>query len=259
MPALRDLQRAFAERLRGAGAPSSGDAWLRAAGGASVDDRTGVYRNNTRLFFRNALALTYPVLQRRVGDDFFRRLAHEYHARHPSRSGDLHWVGAEFPAWLETRLAGSAYAWLADLARLEWACEESMAAAQQPAAGLEALAAVPAEVLDQASVRLQPSVRLLVSPYPVASVWQANQRDGDGAPVDLAQGPEHCVSACDGDRVVVYRLPPIQHALLVELHAGQTFGAAIEAARATPEELSQVLGWAFAENLVVAVNPSGQA
>jgi hypothetical protein len=259
-PALRDLQRAFAARLRTTGpGPSPGDVSLREAGGISADDRAAVYRNNTRLFFHNALALTYPVLQRRVGDDFFRQLAHEYHASHPSRSGDLHWVGAEFPAWLESRLTETAYAWLADLAKLEWACEESMAAAQLPPVDLEALATIPAEGLEHASVRLQPSLRLLVSTHPVASVWQSNQDDGDGAAVDLAQGTEHCASACDGDRVVVYRLQPTHHALLVELNARRAFGEAIEAAGATAEDLSQVLGWMFAENLVVAVSPSDRA
>ncbi len=87
-----------------------------------------------------------PVTQRRVGADFFRQLAHEYRARHPSRHGDLHWIGEAFPAWLASRMAGTGYEWLADLARLEWACEESAPQRICEPAGLESLGRFDADV-----------------------------------------------------------------------------------------------------------------
>ena len=125
---------------------------------------------------------------------------------HPSRRGDLHWVGATFPAWLAEHLAGTEYAWLGDLARLEWLCEESMASRCDPALPIGCLADVPADRVDALRIRLQPSLRSMSSRYPVGSVWQANQGAAPAAPVDLALGPEHCAIACLDERVTVYRL-----------------------------------------------------
>jgi len=51
---------------------------------------------------------------------YFHRLAADYRAAHPSRSGDLHWIGESFRAWLAVRLAGTEYAWLLTSPRLEW-------------------------------------------------------------------------------------------------------------------------------------------
>jgi hypothetical protein len=225
----------------------------------AVEARLDAYRNNARQFFRAALALTYPVLRLRVGDDFFRQLAHEYRARHPSRSGDLHWVGARFPAWLDTRLAGTDYAWLADLARLEWACEEAAAERAAPGLALAALATVAPDALGDTTLGFQPSMRLIESRWPVWSVWQANQGDEAGRGVDFDAGGECCVCACISERVVAYRLEPDDFRLLGHLHRGTPFGEALELSATTPVVLQRVLGWAFGEGLVATINPSARA
>lgn len=257
---LCETQRELARSLR-AGATSDGAAapLFIAPPPVGVHDRLAVYRNNTRQFFRTALELTYPVLVRRVGTEYFRHLAHEYRECHPSRSGDLHWVGQAFPAWLEQRLRATDYAWLADLARLEWACEEAHAAGAEPAATLESLGRVPAESLDGARVQLQPSLRLVESPWPVWSVWQANQGEHAGAPVDLQAGPEHCACACTDDRVAVYRLDAEHYAALARLAGGAPLAEAAATAASGPDALARVLGWAFGAGLVVAVSPCGPA
>ena len=232
----------MAGSLRGQSSP--GDAGLE------------IYRNNARQFFRSALAATYPVLQRRVGEDFFRQLAHEYRAAHPSASGDLHWLGREFPSWLQARLANTPYAWLADLARLEWACEEALVAPQVSALGLDALASFPAAALDGLVVGLQPSLRLVASQYAVWSVWHANQGGTAAAPIDVDARPEHCVCACVDDRLVVYRADASDFALLTHLQRGESLAGTVASAGADASALARVLGWAFAERLVTSLSPS---
>lgn len=255
---LLDAQRALARALHGEDVQPSRTVFAGPAA-VCVEDRLGVYRNNSRQFFRTALALTFPVLQRRVGDDFFRQLATEYRAAHPSRSGDLHWVGAGFPSWLQVRLRDTEYAWLAELAELEWACEEAAASAVEPPVALQSLAVLPPDRLDGVRVRLQPSLRLVASRWPVWSVWQANQREG-AAPVDLSAGPEHC--ACVGSHevgVAVFRLEPEAYALLGELRNGASFAHAVAQSGTTAGVLAHVLEWAFGEGLVVEVSPSAPA
>jgi len=257
-PDLKTLQAAFGRSVRSAHAngtdlqplAGSDDATLF---GAGID----VYRNNAWQFFLTALERTYPVTQRRVGADFFRQLARDYRVQHPSQHGDLHWIGAAFPAWLAARMAGTDYEWLADLARLEWACETSVAAAQHDPVGLESLGRFDPDVLPGLALVLQPSLQLVASPFPIWSVWQANQHDVAAAPVDLAAGAEHCAVACIADRVVVYRLEAADHRLLQHLCAGMSLGDATEAAASDAETLGgllgRLLGWAFGEGLVVQV------
>jgi hypothetical protein len=260
-PDLRALQAAFG---RSVCSKSANDADLHALAGsddaAAFGERIDVYRNNAWHTFRTALERTYSVIQRRVGADFFRQLAHEYRAQHPSQHGDLHWIGEAFPAWLASRMAGTDYEWLADLAWLEWACEESVAAAHLEPAGLESLRRFDADVLPHLGLMLQPSLRLVASPFPIWSVWQANQHEDAASPVDLDAGAEHCVVACVADRVAVYRLDQADHRLLQHLCDGKSLAAATDAAAAKPDALLRLLGWVFAEGLVVqVVSPSAPA
>ena len=130
--------------------------------------RLRVYRNSSRLIQREALSRTYSVLRRRVGDEYFAQLARDYLAAHPSPSGDLHWIGAAFAPWLADHLGEGDYRWLADLARLEWACERALAAADAAPLALQSLGRVPAERLDAAVLRLHPSLQFVSSPWPYA-------------------------------------------------------------------------------------------
>jgi hypothetical protein len=257
---LATVQRAMAHALRPSVESVSSHDEFAGPANVAVSDRLAVYANNARQFFHGALALTYPVLRRRVGEDFFRQLAHEYRAVHPSRSGDLHWVGEAFPGWLVARLDDNEYAWLADLARLEWACEEAVAEATEPALPLATLGRLPPEALDGARLRLQPSLRRVESRWPIWSVWQANQNEATAAPVDLAAGPERCACVCTSDDgVAVYRLDVEDSALLGELHGGATFAEAVSRSNTSPDVLARLVAWAFGEGLVVAVSPSAPA
>lgn len=258
-PSLRELQREFARALQSPPGTSPELGHFTVPGAPAVISGLDVYRNNARQFFRSALELTYPVLRRRVGDEYFRVLAERYREAHPSRHGDLHWVGARFPEWLTGHLRETGYAWLGELARLEWLCEESMASRREAALGLQCLVDVPADRLDDLRLALQPSLRLMASDYPVWSVWQANQGAEAAAPVDLALGPEHCAIACVDERVTVYRLQADHFRLLQALAAGAALGNALETAHADTQALTALLGWAFNEQLVVAVSPSAPA
>lgn len=255
-PSLRDLQASFAAMLDArdpASVPPPHLAGLANDGNVPVAERMAVYRNNTRSFFRNALERSFPVLRRRVGEEAFGQLTAAFRDQHPSQRGDLHWVGLGFPGWLESRFAGTEYEWLADLGRLEWACEEAVAAAVHPPLPVDALASVEAGQLEHLGFRFQPALRLLASRWPVWSVWQANQGDQDARTVDLLQGAEHCAVTCADDGAAVYRLEAGDFELLRMLVEGHTLGEAMAKPAADPSRLQGVLGWAFAEGQVTAL------
>lgn len=252
---LERLQLRFAAALR---EPALAEALVDEVLGNGLEPaaRLRIYRNNSAAFFAGALARTYPVLRKRVGEEYFDQLAREYRQQYPSRTGDLHYVGRHFPDWVAGRHAGSEFAWLGDLARLEWACEEALVAAQDPAAGLEALASVPGDRLAGVRVRLQASVRLVASQYPVWSVWRANQGDDPGTPVDPDIGAEHVVLHCTTDGLVLRKIPSGEWHFVAALAEGATLGDAFERAELDAAALQGVLAWLFSDGLVAIVAPS---
>lgn len=255
---LAELQARFAAALRGPGAGAVDDPALIAA---IVDDglepaaRVNLYRNNARAMFTGALERSFPVLARRVGDGYFHRLAAEYRNAHPSRSGDLHWIGENFPAWLADRLAGTEYAWLADLARLERACEDVLIATDSPSIAIEALGGVVPEVLPHVQLRLQPALRCVSSAYPVWSVWRANQPDQPGDAIAVDHGAEHVIVTRADDRPVLHLRPEAEVRFVAALSAGAGLQDALENSSLPIENLPQALGWLFRNGLVVALEP----
>ncbi len=138
------------------------------------------YRRNVFANLHDALASTYPVVRRLVGETFFREAARCCARAHPSTSGDLHEYGEDFAAFLAAYPHADGLLYLADVARLEWAVHESLMATD--AAGLDytRLAEVDPECYPRLRLRLHPAVRMVGSDHPVLAIWDANQSDRDG-------------------------------------------------------------------------------
>jgi hypothetical protein len=262
-PALAELQARFASALRAGGAEPDDRATSLAAcivdDGLAPEARVQVYRNNVRALFEGALARTYPVLRRRVGEDYFARLADEYRQHHPSRSGDLHWTGRDFPEWIDARMGGGDYAWLADLARLEWACEEALVCQWAPAAAPDALARLRPEELASAVVSLQPGLRTVRSAFPVWSVWQANQPGSPGETVDPSLGPQQVAVVPTVDGLVLHSLPVDRCRFVEQLAAGCTLDQALDRSALPVGQLGEALAWLFGAGLVTGVSRAGES
>jgi hypothetical protein len=259
VPRLPELQRQFAARIAGRRNPRDGNSttpdWA-ADDGLAGAARLRIYANNARLLFEDALRRTYPVVERRVGAAYFSELARAYRAAHPSRQGDLHEIGRSFAAFLATHLRETPYAWLAELAALEWAIADAGVAADATPVGLEALAGLEPEAVAAAVLELAPSLRVVAASVPVLSVWRANQGSEDGAPTDLAAGAEYVVLHRDADGDVALRgCGAAEHVLVAALASGESLAAAIERAALPLAELPGALGRLFAAGAVARVRP----
>lgn len=254
---LSELQGRFAAALREAGPQS--EAAIRELAECIVDDglaparRLQVYRNNARAMFAGALERTYPVLRRQVGEEQFAELARRYRTDHPSRSGDLHWIGEHFASWLAPQAAADGRAWLAELARLEWACEEAMVAARLPPLAPAELARVAPETLAEVGLVLQPCLRTVGSPFPVWSAWRAGQPESAREDVDLALGAQYVVVTCCDTGLVLHSLPEQQFLFVAAMNGGATLGSAVESAALDIEALPGLLAWIFGDGLVTAL------
>jgi hypothetical protein len=222
MSALRDLQqrvyRAIAFDEHASFAVGSVD---------RANARLAVYRNNARVTFEKTLAATYPVVQRLVGEPCFRSLARELAREFPSRSGDLGRFGAELAALLEIYYRDTAFAYLADVARLEWAHAEAETAADAPRLDLRALRHVDPEDYSELRFVLHPSSRFVTSRYPVLSIWEAHQAD-DVRPVALGTGAEHVLLLRRAGGVRLHGLDSGTFAFARSLADGETLADAHE-------------------------------
>jgi Putative DNA-binding domain len=238
MASLREVQESFAAALRD---PALACAVLPPA-------NLAIYRNNTHIVWRETLERTYPVVRRRVGDEYFRQLCAHYRDRFPSRSGDLHWYGRDFADFLDSYLDGD-YRWLGDLARLEWSRAECSVADEPRSIGAEALAQYSAEQLEHVVFGLQPSLRLHSSSFPVFSVWENNQIE-NAPPADQSLGSESGLVRMRYELPELLRLDPGLYSFLSALAGGSTLGEAMTRAALDGQALADALAFLFREGLV---------
>lgn len=223
MPSLRELQQTAYRAIA-----LEDDA----RGGEFNVARLAVYRNNARETYRKTLAATYPVVRRLVGEQCFRGLARSYSHDFPSRSGDLARYGAELPLLLEIYYRDTAFAYLADVARLEWACAEAETSADGVPFDLLQLKSVPAGDCERLRFALRATVRLLSSRFPIFSIWEAHQQDEVEA-LPLGRGAEH-VLVTRRRGVQVYRLDAGTFAFARSLADGDSLAEAAAAGEAAP-------------------------
>jgi hypothetical protein len=230
VPTLRELQRRFAAAVMG---DDCGP--LRAevrACGIDARVRLGIYRRQWHANFARTLGLQFPVIERLAGGEYFERLSRDFQTAHPARSGDLQHIGAPFAAFLKQRFSGGAYEYFADVAKLEWAVEESSIAPEAPAFDLQALSRVdPARYADLL-FEFHPSCRLLSSCYPVLDIWRANQ-DGCSAEkiIDLGSGATRVLVQRSAEAIRFHALSAPEFAFLEKLCQDCCLGAALETAR----------------------------
>ena len=150
-------QQQFAEAIC---SPGAGVEALRpeVVSGAGVGRRFAVYRNNVYHSLICALEDTYPVVERLVGEEFFRACGRAFlDGGGFPRHAPLHDFGEGFGDFLDGFAPASArLPWLGDVARVERAWLD----AWNGAAGFRAV---------------------VVLRWPAVEIWQAHQLDGEDA------------------------------------------------------------------------------
>src|SRR5439155_18577581 len=109
------------------------------------------------------------------------------------------------------------------IGELEWARHKARHAPHAAPAAIEPLPRWSNERARALRVVLHPSVSLVASRFPIATIWEAN-RSGSEAPFISQWNAEAVLVARPFLRVEMRRLPPGGHALLAALSAGAPIG-----------------------------------
>ncbi len=223
------------------------------ANGLPAGRRFSVYRNNVAGSLTEALEQGFPVLQKLLGEAYFKALAAVFLRAHPPRSRLMMFYGAEMPAFLADFPPLASLPYLPDVARLEIALREAYHAADAPAVPADSFATIAPERFMQARLHLAPALRLVVSDYPVWSIWQANTNGGTAPEMR----PEAALILRPDFDPVPHLLPAESAQFVAALQAGKTVGQAIELAGAD-FDIGPILGLLIGSGAIVAIGEEFQ-
>lgn len=227
MPQLLELQTAFAG---GIFSENPDVIATIAPGRFGPEQHLQIYQNNVFESLTSALKAIYPVIERLVGEGFFRFAADHYIRQHPPRSGNLHDFGMHYAHFLAGFTPAAGLPYLPDVARLEWAWHEAFHAEDAASFDARRLAEVPVEQQGNLRFALNPSVRFIDSVYPILNIWKANQDQAPEEIIDLTQGGTPLMVIRRGLRVEIETLTPGGLALLRALEQDACLEAACDTA-----------------------------
>ena len=224
MSPLRSLQAQF----RAASHKGAAPALAAMVVGAGIDParRLRIHHNHLRTTLTDALAATFPTVEKLVGRDFFAALARDFIAVEPPKAPCLFEYGAEFPAFIGVHRACRPLPYLADAARFDWLVNVAYHAPDRPALAPERIAAIAPEAYGQVVLAPHPATGLLVSSYPLLDIWHVARAGEDAPSVDLDSGGVRLLVHRSGLDVAWRALSAAEHAFLAALVAGRPLGMA---------------------------------
>ncbi|WP_340115917.1 DNA-binding domain-containing protein [Pelagibius sp. 7325] len=253
MPQLADLQADFAAALADPSLPAP--AGLKRQTVLAQSRRFDVYRNNRMVSLIEAMEAAFPVVQRLVGNDFFKAVAKSYIRRFPPRTPVLLLYGESFGDFLEDFEPAAGVPYLGDVARLEWVRLAAYHAADAEPLSIARVAELPQELLPELRFALHPSLHLLNSRWPAASLWAVTSGADPSRAVDMKAGEAVAVLR-PMLSVEVRVLLPDGYAFLFALAAGNSLSVAAERALTIDDQfdLARHLQGLFALGAVAAIH-----
>lgn len=221
--------------------------------GTPADKRFSVYRNNVAVSLTEALEVTFPTIQKLVGEGFFKAMAAVFLRQSPPTSPMLMLYGAEFPEFLQGFEPVAHLGYLPDLAQIELALTRSYHAADIEPIAVEILQAIAPDNLLLAQFHFAPTVHLIRSKWPIAAIYQANNDPDAGKPV--MQAEDALISRLEFDPTVT-TLPPGAGAFIESLLQGATMGHALKSANIASGsfDLTETLGLLLGTGAITTIS-----
>jgi hypothetical protein len=197
--------------------------------GKAAAKRYNVYRNNVTVSLIDALAATYPAVQRITGVEFFRAMARSHVRATPPTSPLLFEYGRDLPEFIERYEYASSMPWLTDTARIERAWLDAYHAADAEPLPPSALASVSQEKLADLIFVAHPATRIVRSRFAAVTIVARNRSNEPVGRIDASMPEDALITRPDLD-VVLSRLPPGGATFLKNLMSGRSLGEAAASA-----------------------------
>lgn len=168
MPSLKEIQSSFAQAIY-----ENDDASILPE--IKTNTRLQIYKDNVLLTLHDNLKNKYPIVCELVDERFFKYAASEYIKKYKPISGNLDEYGKDFANFIENFPATEKMAYLADIAKFEWAMHIAYFAADAEKINASALARLTPEQLAELKFALHPSAKIISSNYAIDKIWQMVQ------------------------------------------------------------------------------------
>lgn len=204
----------------------------------SAQGLMGIYQHSAIANITNSLSLSYPVIEKLVGKDFFQVMCKPYIVKHWPNSGNMDDYGMYFSSFLAEFEQVKHLSYLEDVAQLEWRFHQSSLANDTSFFDWTRLAKVPSS--ETITFLLSPSVSMMSSTMPVDKIWLMNQMNA----------PENVELSLDGDCdtfIVLFRqglktemmtVDESEFTFLQSIEHGLNFEATIESAKAVDANIA---------------------
>lgn len=144
--------------------------------GRPIEDCLQIYRDHYLISLVEAIAATFPVTRKQLGDRDFFTLVQRYVLAQSPRSGCLADYGQDFPGWLHDEVP--AIPAEGDLAAWEWALERVGMARLPGIFPFQALADLPPSQYEQVRFQVASGVRLFSATWDLVSAYD-RLREGE--------------------------------------------------------------------------------
>lgn len=169
-------QQMLLRALLGDARPGVVTGWLQPR---QVQRGLAAYKANAGALAEAALTAAFPTLQQLLGAESFAALARDFWRHCPPAAGDITLWGDALPAFIADAASLADEPYLPDMARLEWALHRVQTAADAPPQAPTGLELLAAHDLTTLHLHLPAGSVVLVSSWPVFSLWQAHQSTAD--------------------------------------------------------------------------------
>jgi hypothetical protein len=206
--------------------------------GLSAPKRFNVYRNNVIVSLCEALGQTFPAIKKLLGEEYFSALARAYVLQHPPRSPVLMWYGADFSDFIEAFPPLKDYAYLGDVARVEWNWVQAFHATDAAPMDPALLGTIEPSSVGLVRFTRHPTTSLVSSLWPIWDLARVNRFEPDHAiEIDLNRSQAVLITRPDLN-VDLYLLRPGCDVFLNALFEGVTLGDAAALAQTQCQEFS---------------------
>jgi hypothetical protein len=252
MPALHNIQAAFMHDIYTGEQTSA--VYLNKIK-SSPPERINIYYNNTLLGLTDILAGTYPVLQKIVGEDFFRTIGHHYIEKYSQSTGNRHTYGEEFGAFLGSYQPAAPWPYLSDIAAIEWAYFQATIADDALAVDFNILTNLISEQPNFV-LSLHPGVHFVDLCFNALEIWQEHQKN-EIETIMLHENPQTILIWRDqGDVVLLKKISMSLQKLLVSCQEDKSFveamfqaGDGLQDLQAFQQEFAQVVSLGVFTNM----------
>ena len=159
----------------------------------SAETRLAIYGDAYQLRLIDSLSTTYPILYLYLGSDEFETLAREYIKQYPSTYRSIRWFGDKFSAFLREHSDYQAYAYVSELATIEWVMTQVFDAQESSVVSLESMQHIPIESWPCMRFKPHPSIHCIRLSWNVMPIWQAISLEEDPPEPQLNDPQSHWI------------------------------------------------------------------